>query len=58
MIDDQRAASLPRGTEAPDFALSLDADQTLSLGELRGNPVTLVFYPEDWSPVCSDQLAL
>jgi alkyl hydroperoxide reductase subunit AhpC len=20
--------------------------------------VTLVFYPEDWSPVCSDQLAL
>jgi peroxiredoxin len=23
-----------------------------------GQPVILVFYPEDWSPVCSDQLAL
>ena len=23
-----------------------------------GRPVVLVFYPEDWSPVCSDQLAL
>jgi peroxiredoxin len=25
---------------------------------LRGRPTILVFYPEDWSPVCSDQLAL
>ena len=30
----------------------------LSLAELRGRPVIVVFYPEDWSPVCSDQLAL
>ena len=30
----------------------------VSLAELRGRPVILVFYPEDWSPVCSDQLAL
>ena len=58
MIDDQRAALLPPGTEAPDFELRSTPDQTLSLGELRGTPVILVFYPEDWSPVCSDQLAL
>jgi peroxiredoxin len=25
---------------------------------LRGQPVILVFYPADWSPVCGDQLAL
>ncbi|PYP12105.1 MAG: peroxiredoxin [Gemmatimonadetes bacterium] len=30
----------------------------LSLEELRGRPVVLVFYPADWSPVCGDQLAL
>ena len=49
---------LAPGTEAPDFELRSTPDQTLSLGELRGKPVILVFYPEDWSPVCSDQLAL
>jgi peroxiredoxin len=58
VIDDQRAGPLPPGTEAPDFELRSSPDQTLALGELRGKPVILVFYPEDWSPVCSDQLAL
>jgi peroxiredoxin len=55
---DERAVPLPPGTEAPDFSLPSTPDQTLSLAELRGQPVILVFYPEDWSPVCSDQLAL
>jgi peroxiredoxin len=55
---DHRATPLPPGTEAPDFRLPSTPDQTLSLMELRGQPVILVFYPEDWSPVCSDQLAL
>jgi peroxiredoxin len=43
---------------APEFRLRSTPDQTLSLAELRGRPVILAFYPEDWSPVCSDQLAL
>lgn len=30
----------------------------LSLGEFRGKPVILAFYPADWSPVCGGQLAL
>ena len=55
---DHRATPLPPGTEAPDFRLPSTPDQTLSLLEFRGQPVILVFYPEDWSPVCSDQLAL
>ena len=54
----QRATPLAIGDEAPDFALSSTPDQRLALSELRGRPVVLVFYPEDWSPVCSDQLAL
>jgi peroxiredoxin len=55
---DHGAAPLPPGTEAPDFELPSTPDQTVSLVEFRGRPVILVFYPEDWSPVCSDQLAL
>ena len=49
---------LEPGTEAPDFALRSTPDQLLSLSECRGRPVILAFYPEDWSPVCSDQLGL
>jgi peroxiredoxin len=49
---------LAAGTMAPDFSLATTPDQRLSLSELRGQPVVLVFYPADWSPVCSDQLAV
>src|SRR5438034_11415360 len=55
---DARATPLPPGTEAPEFALPSTPDQTVSLAEFLGQPVILAFYPEDWSPVCSDQLAL
>ena len=55
---DTRATPLPPGTKAPEFELRSTPDQTLSLAELRGRPVILAFYPEDWSPVCSDQLSL
>jgi peroxiredoxin len=51
-------AILGAGTPAPDFALRATPDQVLRLGELRGRPVILVFYPADWSPVCGDQMAL
>lgn len=55
---DQLGLPLPPGTKAPAFSLRSSPDQTVSLGELRGQPVILAFYPEDWSPVCSDQMAL
>jgi len=55
---DHRPVPLPPGTEAPEFRLPSTPDQTVSLREFRGQPVILAFYPEDWSPVCSDQLAL
>src|SRR5262245_23528300 len=47
-------------TSAPDpnKPKSLPPDQFISLSELRGHPVILVFYPADWSPVCSDQMVL
>src|SRR3954471_23684609 len=49
---------LAPGTSAPDFTLNVTPDQTLSLSDLRGRPVILAFYPADWSPVCSDEMAL
>ena len=52
------ATTLAPGTAAPDFTLRSTPDQSVSLSEFRGQPVVLVFYPEDWSPVCSDQLGL
>jgi peroxiredoxin len=55
---DHRATALLPGSRAPDFELPSTPDQTLSLADFRGQPVILAFYPEDWSPVCSDQMAL
>src|SRR5437016_419467 len=58
MQTEKRSSILPAGTVAPDFSLQCSPDRKLRLGELRGKPVVLVFYPGDWSPVCGDQLAL
>ena len=58
MAIDQRTEPIAAGTKAPDFALQSTPDEKVSLSEFRGQPVILAFYPEDWSPVCSDQLAL
>ena len=49
---------LTPGTKAPEFSLHVTPDQKLSLGELRGKPIVLAFYPADWSPVCGDQMTL
>jgi peroxiredoxin len=55
---EHRATPLAPGTEAPDFELACTPDQKVALSEFRGRPVILAFYPEDWSPVCSDQMGL
>jgi peroxiredoxin len=52
------AQILGAGTAAPDFTLRVTPDQMLTLGDLKGKPVILAFYPADWSPVCGDQIAL
>lgn len=50
------------GDAAPEFALAgVDgtdgSELMLALSDLRGDPVVLVFYPADDSPVCTAQLA-
>ena len=49
---------LPVGIQAPDFSLPDSYAKIIRLSDFRGKNVILVFYPLDWSPVCSDQLSL
>src|SRR6185312_6130109 len=49
---------LEEGTPAPAFELNATPDQKLKLSDFTGKRVILAFYPADWSPVCSDQIAL
>lgn len=46
------------GEPAPDFTLRNQDGEKVSLSDFRGRKVLLVFYPHDFSPVCSDQLSL
>jgi len=46
------------GTPAPDFKLRDQDGQEVSLADLRGQTSVLVFYPLDFSPVCTDQLSI
>jgi peroxiredoxin len=46
------------GTPAPDFTLPDQDGENVSLADFRGRKVLLVFYPMDFSPVCSDQLSI
>ncbi len=44
------------GDTAPDFTLPGTGDKSYSLSSFRGQPVVLVFYPGDDTPVCTKQL--
>ena len=45
------------GDPAPDFSLPGTGGRTYSLSEYRGQPVVIVFYPGDNTPVCTRQLS-
>jgi peroxiredoxin len=48
---------LEPGSEAPDFTLPNHRGEKVSLSDFRGRKLVLCFYPNDFSPVCSDQLS-
>jgi peroxiredoxin len=50
--------ALGAGAQAPDFELKSTPDQSVRLSDFQGRPAILAFYPADWSPVCTDQMAL
>lgn len=57
-MTDQHADVLEPGTAAPDWELRATPDQSVSLADFSGRPLIMAFYPADWSPVCTDQMAL
>lgn len=46
------------GEQAPEFTLRDQDGEEVSLSDFRGRKVLLIFYPMDFSPVCSDQLSI
>lgn len=46
------------GQPAPDFTLPNHRGEQVSLSDFKGRRLMLVFYPADFSPVCSDQLSI
>lgn len=49
---------LESGNKAPNFVLPSTINRKISLNDLKGKTVILVFYPADNTPVCSSQLSL
>jgi peroxiredoxin Q/BCP len=43
------------GKPAPDFTLTSDSGETITLSDLQGKPVVLYFYPKDDTPGCTKQ---
>jgi thioredoxin-dependent peroxiredoxin len=43
------------GKRAPDFELTSDSGEKVTLSDLRGSPVVLYFYPRDDTPGCTAQ---
>lgn len=60
-MGEPRGSRVRRGDLAPEFALdgtdgTPEGHRTYRMGEYRGQPVVLVFYPGDETPVCTEQL--
>ena len=55
---DELCSPLPPGIPAPDFTLPRSRYAAVSLADVRGRRVILVFYPADWEPVSWEQLTL
>lgn len=48
-------ASVEVGQEAPNFTLRNENNEEVELASLRGGSVVLVFYPADFSPMCTSE---
>jgi peroxiredoxin len=49
-------ANVNVGEKAPDFTLKNQDNEDVTLSALRGKPVVLVFYPLDFSGICTTEL--
>jgi peroxiredoxin len=55
---DYPANALEPGDQAAEVDLHSTPDQSVRLSDFRGRTLIIAFYPADWSPVCTDQMAL
>jgi peroxiredoxin Q/BCP len=46
---------IEEGSLAPDFTLTSDSGEEITLSDFRGSPVVLYFYPKDDTPGCTTQ---
>src|SRR5262245_59984213 len=46
---------IEQGQPAPDFTLTSDSGDHVTLSQFRGSPVVLYFYPKDHTPGCTAQ---
>ena len=45
------------GAAAPDFTLKDQSQKEVKLSDFKGKRVVIVFYPLDWSPICTNEHA-
>jgi peroxiredoxin len=45
------------GAAAPEFTLKDQSQKEVKLSDFKGKRVVIVFYPLDWSPVCTNEHA-
>jgi peroxiredoxin len=45
------------GQSAPEFTLKDQSQKEVKLSDYRGKNVVLIFYPRDWSPICTNEHA-
>jgi len=49
--------ALAVGQPAPEFALEDQSQKEVKLSDFSGKNVVIIFYPLDWSPVCTNEHA-
>ena len=54
-MSDALAPALKKGDAAPEFELMDETKAKVKLADLRGKKVVLLFYPMDFSPVCTTE---
>jgi peroxiredoxin len=45
------------GQNAPEFTLKDQSQKDVKLSDYRGKNVVIIFYPLDWSPICTNEHA-
>jgi peroxiredoxin len=54
-----RSYGLKPGTRAPELAVPATPDgRVVTLEQFHGQPVVLIFYPQDFTPVCTGEMGL